>query len=66
IYNVKGQLIRILRLGEQKAGIYLSKDRAAYWDGRDSAGEKVGSGIYFYTLQVGDDFKATRRMVILK
>ncbi|MFQ6043601.1 MAG: carboxypeptidase regulatory-like domain-containing protein, partial [Candidatus Poribacteria bacterium] len=65
IYNVKGRLIRVLHLGEQKAVIYVSKDRAAYWDGRDSAGETVGSGVYFYTLQVGD-FKATRRMVILK
>ena len=52
IYNAKGQLMRILNLGEQKAGIYISKDKAAYWGGRDNAGEKVASGVYFYTLQV--------------
>jgi hypothetical protein len=65
IYNVKGQLIRTLELGEQKAGVYVRKDRAAYWDGRDDKGEKVASGVYFYTLRTSD-FTATRKMVILK
>jgi hypothetical protein len=65
IYNAKGQLIHTLNLGERKAGIYVTKDKAAYWDGRNSAGEKVANGLYFYTLQAGD-FKATRRMVIVK
>jgi len=65
IYNAKGQLIRVLNLGKQKAGVYVTKYKAAYWDGRDNAGEKVASGIYFYTLRAGN-FRATRKMVILK
>ena len=65
IYNTKGQLIRTLHLGDQKAGIYVAKDKAAYWDGRNHIGEKVANGVYFYTLQAGG-FRATRRMVILK
>ena len=65
IYNTKGQLIRILYLGNQQAGIYVAKDKAAYWDGRNDMDEKVASGFYFYTLQAGG-FKTTRRMVILK
>ncbi|MBC8234652.1 hypothetical protein H8E77_34345, partial [bacterium] len=65
IHNSKGQLIRTLDLSHQKAGVYLTKDKAAYWDGRDNAGERVASGVYFYTLQAGD-FTATRRMAILK
>ena len=65
IYNTKGQLIRTIDLGHQAAGTYLTKDRAAYWDGQDSLGNKVASGMYFYTLQAGD-FKATRRMLIVK
>ena len=65
IYNAKGQLVRTLDLGNQKAGVYATKDKAAYWDGRDNAGEKVASGVYFYTLRAGD-FTTTRRMVILK
>jgi len=65
IYNVSGQLIRTLDLNHKEAGFYLRKDKAAYWDGRDNLGEKVASGIYFYTLKAGD-FRATRRMVIMK
>ena len=65
IYNTKGQLIRILHLGNKKTGIYTTKDKAAYWDGRDSSGEKVASGVYYYTLRAGE-FKATRKMVTLK
>jgi len=65
IYNVKGQLIRILNIGLKPAGFYLTKDKAACWDGRDNFGNKVASSVYFYTLQAGK-FKATRRMVILK
>ena len=65
IYNTKSQLIRILHVGLQKSGLYLTKERAAYWDGRNISGEKVASGVYFYTLQAGN-FKDTRKMVILK
>ena len=65
IYNTKGQLVRTLHLGNQNAGIYVTKDKAAYWDGTDSAGEKVASGVYFYTLQAGE-FRATRKMIIMK
>ena len=34
IYAVDGRLIRILSLDHQPAGMYQSKDRAAYWDGK--------------------------------
>ena len=65
IYNLKGQSIRQLKVGFQTAGTYRTRSRAAYWDGRNAAGEPVASGVYFYTLQ-GGGFKATRQMVILK
>ncbi len=65
IYDTKGQLIRTITLGNRNAGIYTTKDRAAYWDGRDSLGEKVSSGVYYYTLQAGE-FRATRKMVVVK
>jgi len=51
-------------LGHKKAGYYLSKDKAAYWDGRNSYGEEVSSGVYFYTMEAGE-FRAARKMVIL-
>ena len=65
IYNVRGQQIRQFDLGVQKAGNYLSRDTAAYWDGRDELGQTVSSGVYFYSLRA-DTFRATRRMLILK
>ena len=65
IYNINGQAVRTLNLGNQDAGEYTIKERAAYWDGRDNFGEKVAGGIYFYTLQAGK-FTATRRMLIVK
>ena len=65
IYSPNGTLIRTLALGYQPAGIYQSRDRAAYWDGTNEMGELVASGVYFYTLTDGD-FSVTRRMVILK
>ena len=65
IYNLKGESVRRLSLGFQTAGTYRTSSRAAYWDGRNAVGELVASGIYFYTLQAGQ-FKATRRMVIMK
>jgi len=65
IYSVNGALVRKLVFGHQPAGIYQQRSRAAYWDGRNSQGEKVASGIYFYTITAGD-FTATRKMLIRK
>ena len=65
IYDLKGKVIRQLAIGFQTAGTYRTQSRAAHWDGRNSVGEPVASGIYFCTLQAGG-FKTTRQMVILK
>ena len=65
IYSVNGHLVRRLELGHQSAGMYQSRSRAAYWDGRNAFGERVASGLYFYTLTAGD-FTATRKMLIRK
>ena len=65
IYDMNGQLIRRLAVGRQAAGMYRSRSRAAYWDGRNQLGEPLASGLYFYTL-TADDFTGTRRMLILK
>ena len=65
IYAVDGKLVRALDLGHQPVGIYQTRSRAAYWDGRNAVGEPVASGLYFYTLTAGD-FSATRKMLIRK
>ena len=65
IYAVDGEVVRQLALGYQAPGMYHSKNRAVYWDGKNEVGEQVASGIYFYTL-TADDFITTRKMLILK
>ena len=65
IYDISGHLVRSLDLGWKPLGAYMTPSGAAYWDGKNAVGERVASGIYFYTLQTSD-FAATRRMVILK
>ena len=65
IYSANGTIVRTLSLGHQVVGLYQSKGRAAYWDGKNEQGEPVASGLYFYTLTAGD-FSATRKMLIRK
>ena len=65
IYNQSGERIRAIPIGNQAAGSYLSKGRAAYWDGRNERGQLVSSGLYFYHLQASD-FTDVKRMIILK
>jgi hypothetical protein len=65
IYSATGQAIRTLNLGHKPAGFYNDKNGAAYWDGKNEAGEQVSSGLYFYTIQSGD-FTATKKMVIAR
>ncbi len=65
IYDTTGKLVRTLSLGFQPAGFYNSRERAAYWDGRNALGERVASGTYFYQLTT-PAFQQTKRMLILK
>ena len=64
-YNPEGQVIRKLVLGQKPAGFYTNRNRAAYWDGRNTVGEKVAAGIYFCTFKAGE-FTATQKMLIRK
>jgi len=65
IYDSSGRLIRTLDMGYRPVGAYITKDKAAYWNGKNEAGEQVSSGVYFYTIQAGE-FIATRKMVVGK
>ena len=65
IYDVRGIVVRRLALGHRPAGFYRSRGRAAHWDGRNQIGEKVATGLYFYTLTTGE-FNATGKMLIPK
>ncbi|MBM3212926.1 T9SS type A sorting domain-containing protein, partial [Candidatus Poribacteria bacterium] len=65
IYDVNGKLIKKLDQGHKKAGNYLTKDKAAYWDGKDDMGNEVSSGIYFYSLET-DKFQSVKKMTLKK
>ena len=65
IYDMSGERVRTLVAGHQPAGVYHSRSRAAYWDGRNQQGEPVANGVYFCTLKAGN-FIATRKMLVGK
>jgi len=60
IYNIKGQLVRILVDERQPAGTYWIN-----WDGRDLHYNLISNGIYFCQLQAGS-YVETRKMVLTK
>lgn len=65
IYDVQGTIVRRIEVGHQPAAVYVSRDKAISWDGRNNNGERVSSGVYFYRLEAGD-YSAIKKMVILK
>ncbi len=60
VFNLRGQLVKTLVDRSMEAGDYRVQ-----WEGADNSGKHVSSGVYFYRLRT-PDFKATRKMVILK
>ena len=65
IYDVRGRLVRTIFVGFKPVGYYLTRERAAYWNGRNATGESVSSGVYFLQFIAGN-FSATQRIVVLK
>jgi len=65
IFNIRGNVVRELDLGFKSAGLYLDRDSAIHWDGRNDAGEQVSSGVYFYSISAGE-FSAVRKLTIRK
>jgi len=60
IFNVLGQKVRSLVNQDMTAG-----DHVVQWDGRNSGGATVSSGVYFYRIAAGD-FTDTKKMMMLK
>ena len=65
IYDIRGNVVRQLNLGQKTAGYYTDRPRAAHWDGRNATGERVANGVYFYQLKAGD-LSYLRKMLIVK
>jgi len=60
IYNIRGQLIKVLGIKAHGKGMYQ-----VMWDGTDQQNKKVSSGVYFYNLEFGDVIQ-TGKMVLMK
>jgi len=65
VHDMNGRLVRQLEFGQVRAGSYLDTETAAYWDGISQSGERVSSGVYYYTLQ-SETHTETRKMILLK
>lgn len=61
IFNVKGQLIKTLFSGLSEKG-----QKSLTWDGKDSFGNLVSSGTYFYKLETETGFSETRKMSFIR
>jgi len=60
VYDVSGRKIAELVNNNQNPGTY-----SVTWNGKNSNGENIGSGIYFYELNAGS-FKSVKKMIMLK
>jgi len=60
VYNVLGQEVRTLVNTEMRAGFH-----SMIWDGRNSAGVRVASGVYIYRIKAGK-FVTSKKMLLLK
>ena len=60
IYDVSGREVRVLEESRKPAGVYRVE-----WDGRDSSGRAVPSGVYLYRLQA-NRIELTRKLIIVR
>jgi hypothetical protein len=60
VYNVRGQLVRVLRNKWYHKGAH-----SVFWDGRDWRGGDAASGVYFCTLRQGQ-VEQTRKLVLVR
>ncbi|MDA3814292.1 MAG: C25 family cysteine peptidase [Candidatus Cloacimonetes bacterium] len=61
VYNIKGQLVKELVNSSMNSG-----EHNIVWNGKDSYGKKVSSGLYFYKLKVNNKTIDTKKMMLLK
>ncbi len=60
VHDVSGRYVTTLVSGRFSAGRH-----AVVWNGRDASGREAASGIYFYSLKIGES-QERRKMVLLK
>jgi hypothetical protein len=63
IYNIFGELVRVINNGEVKSGPQAYYDS---WDGRNDKGEIVGDGIYFIHVSIGRKYNKVQKVLVIK
>ena len=61
IYNIKGQKVKTLVSSNLRKGTH-----SFIWNGVDNSGKLVGSGIYFYKLNVNGKTEAVKKCLLMK
>ena len=62
VFNIRGQKVKTVLDGSREFGI---GSHSVVWDGTDSAGRTVGSGVYFYRISAGE-MSTTKKMLLMK
>tara|TARA_B000000460_G_C21204705_1_gene259649 strand:- start:3 stop:524 length:522 start_codon:yes stop_codon:yes gene_type:complete len=61
IYNIMGQLVANVTNEQLNAGTYSMQ-----WNGTDQSGNMLPSGLYFYELEAGNEFRQIKKMTLVK
>ncbi|MBN1398783.1 MAG: T9SS type A sorting domain-containing protein [Bacteroidetes bacterium] len=61
VYDILGREIAVLVNEVKDAGDYTTE-----WNGSNSAGLQVGSGMYFYIMKTNTGFVSTKKLVLMK
>ena len=65
IYNIKGQLVKVLECGESLSTKATESLYSISWSGVDDNGRQLGNGIYFYKVISGKK-SAIKKMVLMR
>ena len=60
VFALTGQRVAVVHHGPKKAGVHQ-----AHWDGRDSKGRPLASGVYLYQLVTNESVQA-RKLTLLR
>lgn len=60
VYNILGQVVKVLKNGHHQAGLHQ-----ASWDGKDEKGRQAASGVYYYDLTSGN-YHEMKRLVLVR
>jgi hypothetical protein len=59
IYNLKGQLVKILYSGN-------TSKHTIMWDGKDEHGKELENGVYLYKININGSTAETKKLILMK